>query len=41
MGQPCTDKIALIEGKHLRLVLKPPKGRAADNPVVILLKLTS
>lgn len=37
MGEPGADKIALIQRKHLGLVLQPPEGGAADDPVIVLL----
>lgn len=41
VGEPGTDKIALIQRKNLGLILQPPKGSAADDPMIILLVFSS
>ena len=40
MRKPCPNKIALIQRKYLRLILKAAKRRTADNVVIVPLEFT-
>ena len=35
VGESCADKIAFVQGKYLRFVLEPPKGRAVDDAPIV------
>ena len=35
MGEPGPDKVTLIQGKDLGLVLETPERRADDNTVIV------